>query len=371
MVRVFFLLVLLCMPFPALAIPSPDFLGPVLAWVAAMTGIVTAGIGVAFSAARRAFASWKISRATWILGGVSVAACAFVLVLIAGAFRYQSFMEAYHRSVASIWPTNPPVVTTSSTIPLPNPSATIGPISSRVSSTKLLVPTQILRDVTADPSWTDQVTVLDIREPEERLIGYIPVTTTRIRYGDLVHGATSTLPLDRDILVICWTSMRGSEIATWLRTHGYSRAFAIEGGLQGDESHEITGWIDAGLPWQGDDRWSARFVNFEYLTRAEAEQLQDSGAIILDLREETSFAKGHLRGAVSLPIREQSTQEIETTIATLTPKKPLLVYCSGWVDCFYGRVIGERLKARGWDYRVPYRDRPDGTWMQTRPMESS
>ncbi len=261
------------------------------------------------------------------------------------------------------------------TVPIP-PAVIEAPstdlLSSRVSSSTILIPIEALRQVITEPNWSDRTLLIDIREAEEREVGNIDATTTWIRYGDLINGQAETLPHDKDILVICWTSLRGQEIATWLRAHGFPRAYAIQGGLQGDiNTPSQPGWIDAGLPWQGHTRWSQVFAPSYSISLDEAKKKFDAKAIVIDVTSPKDYADGHLPGALSLPLETTTTAEVNRVISLVPPKADLLIYCNSYVNCFYAKIIGIRLQRLGRTYTEPFDD-VNGEWKKKGyPMEIS
>lgn len=363
---------------PVFAIPSPDFLGPLISSLVAIIGMVSVFFGALVAAVQR-FARQLLPRDKKIvyatLGVGFVVLVGFIGII--GAIRYQETIivqreieqaleqdrrdfEAilkHQQATATEIPSPTTTVVMATTSQSTTPALSTDLISSRVPSSTLLVSTKLLKEVVAQPNWSDRIMVLDIREPEEREIGYVLATTTQMRYGDLIHAKTVDFPHDRDLLVTCWTSRRGTEIVTWLRAHGYPRAYAILGGLQGDSANGHVGWIDADLPWTGDSKWSQKFVNFTYLSVADAKKRFDEHPVIVDTRSEELFAKEHLPGSYSLPIKYMSSEDVASTIQKLsTSTKELIVVCSEYVDCFYARILGVRLSRLGWDFDYPLRD---------------
>lgn len=380
MISPILLLVLLAvmLPLPAFAIPVGDLLGPILAWFATMVGFASAGLAL--------LASWTTRRLritspvhAFLLITVAIAILSVFVVgfTVVSWSRYtklqhdvaislQKDAERAEEMIHSATSTEQ-VVPTFPIIETPNSFGSNDLISARVTSSTKLVPTEILKQVVAESHWSDRIQVLDIREPEEREIGYIPATSTNIRYGDLLYDLQDILSPDKDILVICWTSKRGEEITTLLRKNGFPRAFAIKGGLQGEPIQGIKngdpGWIDSHLPWKGDDRWSDRFTNFTYINLAEAKKRFDQHATIVDTRDKEDFDALHLPGSINIPIKYMTTTEINSSIAQLDrTTHTLLVTCAEYVDCFYGRILGVRLSRLGWTFDEPFRDLSD--WKQ-------
>ena len=67
--------------------------------------------------------------------------------------------------------------------------------------------------------------------------------------------------------------------------------------------------------------------------------------LVIDARDRDTFRKGHISGAVSLPLGE--ADRLLPEFAAKTPKDRLLiVYCNGY-DCHDSKTLGRRLLAAG------------------------
>lgn len=353
-----FVLLGLLDPYQVSAIPSPDVLGPIIQLVVFLFGFVSLGFGILsrwlMGAAR--FLTPKDRRRSWMM---LIGVFLFLLLCIAGwgldkYWHVRTVIQTSFRSPPSQGTSTFSANTTTFQIVEPPPLNNL--LSARVASSTLLVPTSLLKEVIAQPGWDHQILLLDIREQEEREVGVVDASTTWMRYGDLIHGGVDTLPRDRDILVICWTSMRGSETVRWLRDHGVDRSFAIKGGLQGVREKDKHGWIPDGLPWKGKTNWSTAFDIFEYPKRASldtAKSLYDDGATVFDVREPEFFGEGHIVNAYSLPLQMAPTTLVSSTFAHLTSSStPILVYADGYINTFYAQVLGLRLLRLGFSHTV-------------------
>ncbi len=364
-----FVLLGIASPLIVSAIPSPDFLGPLISWVILMVGFVSVGFGIMVAWFRKA-ARWLTPhdrRVAWI--GISVLfGLVLIVILLVGWFRSQRVPPQPFPPIVQDPPTTTSthVGSTSTTILIP-PSQGGDLISSRVSSSTILVPTSLLKEVVAEPGWSDQIFLIDIREQEEREVGLVDATTTWIRYGDLIHGSIDQVPTDRDVLIICWTSRRGSETVEWMRAHGLTRTFAVKGGLQGVLEDDKHGWIPDGLPWQGRTNWSTAFQAWEYAKRATLDNAKkiydDETSIVIDVREEERFDTRHIAAAIPLPLRTASSQQVSSTLADIPMKTtPIIIYADDYVNTFYAKVLGLRLQRLGFISAVVLLD-PNHEWM--------
>ncbi len=51
------------------------------------------------------------------------------------------------------------------------------------------------------------------------------------------------------------------------------------------------------------------------------------GALLLDARSETAFARGHIEGAVNLPFTDFTTESLRAVIGK-NPNRPIYIYCN-------------------------------------------
>ena len=82
-------------------------------------------------------------------------------------------------------------------------------------NTNILVTNQDFKNIT-DSQQSDYI-VLDAREDIEYENGYFP-GSLHIRFADLKAGRWIELPKDKFVYVICWSGIRGKEVAEFLRT---------------------------------------------------------------------------------------------------------------------------------------------------------
>lgn len=82
------------------------------------------------------------------------------------------------------------------------------------------------------------------------------------------------------------------------------------------------------------------------LTSEETQWLHTHGALFLDARRSDVYAKGHIAGALCLPVWEDGLPD---KIAALKadPLLPLVVYCAGG-DCEDSHLLGQKLWLAGY-----------------------
>lgn len=68
-------------------------------------------------------------------------------------------------------------------------------------------------------------------------------------------------------------------------------------------------------------------------------------AVIVDARDAATYAKGHLRGAVSLPVRE-AAEKIPAFAGKYPADTLLIIYCNGY-GCHDSMELGKKLLGKG------------------------
>lgn len=83
------------------------------------------------------------------------------------------------------------------------------------------------------------------------------------------------------------------------------------------------------------------------------QRVQDEEAVLVDVREQKEWDRGHIRGAIFLPMSELSKRSGQTDFATwlaekLPADKPLYIHCASGGRCL---IVGELLDKRGYETR--------------------
>lgn len=84
---------------------------------------------------------------------------------------------------------------------------------------------------------------------------------------------------------------------------------------------------------------------------ASIEQMQEGVAgrqiICIDARSAAEFEKGHIRGAISLPLADFD-QSLAKNLALFSQNKPIIIYCGG-EGCDLSDLLAQKLTAIGMD----------------------
>ncbi len=188
------------------------------------------------------------------------------------------------------------------------------------SRTQLLLPSPLL---------------IDVREEKEYADGHIP-GAVNIPLRTLADNLDK-VPADKPVIVYCASGLRAGTAAAALHVLGYDNVksfpsgFKAWSGANGEVSKDPVA-AQAVTPKTVDPEALAAVAELltnipeGYYSVGDVEKLKgaiDAGAALVDVREESEYAEGHLPGAVNIPIRTLA-QKLD-----LVPQdKPVVVYCA-------------------------------------------
>lgn len=182
--------------------------------------------------------------------------------------------------------------------------------------------------------------VLDAREDEEVEIGRYP-GSVHVRLADLLDGAYAGVPRDRTVYVFCWSGIRGSEVATFLRDHGVLARYLSDG---------AEGWVSSGGRWDGGVKFSSVYSAPQYartLTADETDATVADGAVLVDARDAERTARKPIAGSIPISAIFTPTSALETAFALVPAGVDVIAVCDDFVSCFDAKLVGIRLEKRG------------------------
>ncbi|MFH1089136.1 MAG: rhodanese-like domain-containing protein [Candidatus Uhrbacteria bacterium] len=189
--------------------------------------------------------------------------------------------------------------------------------------------------------------VLDAREDVEYENGSFP-GSLHIRFADLKAGRWLELPADKFIYVLCWSGIRGQEVAEFLRTKKIVAAYLENG---------ANGWVAFGGEWLGGINFGEKYTEEKYrlvFTTDETKEKVASGVVLIDTREPYKFAEWHIAGSVNIPIMYTATIDLEKTFAQVPANSQVITVCDGYVNCFDAKITGVELEKRGHEFLGRY-----------------
>ncbi len=169
----------------------------------------------------------------------------------------------------------------------------------------------------------DTVIILDTRDSNVFIHGFIPGAISIGLDGRFAEWAGMLLPFDRTILLVT-DAGKEEETAVRLARVGFS---TVEGYLEGSFS-----------------AWQAAGEKIDMIVEIEADELamdlpHDKKMVVVDVRRETEFADGHIKGALNIPLNDMTDP---ASMANLDDTKNLYVHCAGG----YRSIIAASLLKR-------------------------
>ncbi len=169
----------------------------------------------------------------------------------------------------------------------------------------------------------EDVLILDTRHADIFTQGFVPGSIFIGLEGRFAEWAGSLLPFDKPMILVTEPGMEEDTVVRLARV-GFDK---MQGYLQG--SFEV---------------WKAAGEKVDMIINIEADELamdipHDDHLIVVDVRRETEFADGHVKGAQNIPLSEMTDV---ATIANFEDHQNLYIHCAGG----YRSVIASSLIKR-------------------------
>jgi hydroxyacylglutathione hydrolase len=137
---------------------------------------------------------------------------------------------------------------------------------------------------------SEDIIILDTRHEAEFVSGYVPSSINIGLNGRFTEWISSLLPLDKPILLVTEAGKENETLIQLTRT-GFDK---VEGYLEG-----------------GYETWKNAGEIFDLIIEVEPDELLmdmpfDKNLVVLDVRNETEFADGHLPEAINLPLNQMN-----------------------------------------------------------------
>ncbi len=182
--------------------------------------------------------------------------------------------------------------------------------------------------------------VLDAREDEEYEIGNYP-GSHHIRFADIKSGDWIKIPNDRPIYVLCWSGIRGKEVAEFLRTKKILSRYVEKG---------ADGWVSFGGKWNGKIKFRDAHTEEQYrvvFTTGQAREYKQNGVVFVDSRNAEKYRRHHIPGSVSIPIIYTPSSRVEEVLRQVPAGSTAITVCDDFVSCFDATVTGLKLERKG------------------------
>lgn len=212
-------------------------------------------------------------------------------------------------------------------------------------NTSLITSNQTFQNITAASN--HNYFILDAREDVEYDNGHFP-DSIHIRFADLQAGDWDKLLKNKFIYVICWSGIRGKEVAEFLRTN-YLIASYLETGA--------SGWVKFGGKWIGNiefsQQYSANRYHLVFTTNEIKSQLQ-AGTILVDSRDPNKYQQWHIPNSFNIAMLYTPTNQLTAAFMQIPPHSKVITVCDDYVNCFDAKVTGVELEKRGYEFLGRY-----------------
>lgn len=183
-----------------------------------------------------------------------------------------------------------------------------------------------LRELSADEfmqSAKEDAIILDTRHADTFMKGFVPGSISIGLEGRFAEWAGSLLPFGKPLLLVTEKGKEKESIVRLARVGFEKFSGHLSGGFEA--------WQDSGHP-------------IDLIIDVDADELMmdmphDPNLVVVDVRRETEFADGHLKGAVNIPLQEMTDPG---SIANIEDQHNLYLHCAGG----YRSVIAASLLKR-------------------------
>jgi glyoxylase-like metal-dependent hydrolase (beta-lactamase superfamily II)/rhodanese-related sulfurtransferase len=169
----------------------------------------------------------------------------------------------------------------------------------------------------------EDIIVVDTRPSDVFMEGFVPGTISIGLDGRFAEWAGSLLPFDKPMLLVCEPGKEEESVIRLARV-GFDK---MEGFLEG-----------------GFDAWQKAGETIDLIIEIEADEFamdlpHDDNLVVVDVRNESEYASGHVDGAVNLPLKDMNDPG---QIAMLPENGNLYLHCAGG----YRSIIAASLLKR-------------------------
>jgi len=170
---------------------------------------------------------------------------------------------------------------------------------------------------------TEQIVILDTRPTAAFTQGFVPGSVSIGLEGRFAEWAGMLLSFDKPIVLVTEAGKEEESVVRMARV-GFAN---------------MEGYLDGGY-----EAWQKAGEKIDMIIEVEADELamdipHDKNLVVIDVRRETEFADGHVKGAVNLPLNDLTDPG---SMANIEENQNLYVHCAGG----YRSVIAISLMKR-------------------------
>jgi rhodanese-related sulfurtransferase len=193
----------------------------------------------------------------------------------------------------------------------------------------------------ADVMANTDATLIDLRPADEYSEGHIP-DAVNIPFNELGESLDK-VPTDKPVILSCASGHRAGMALAALRTLGYDNARAFPPSYNGWKAAQEAAAPALDMQKVVDDYLTNMPDGYYNIGKVDAlkEMMASGNAMLVDVRQPEDYAKGHIPGAVNIPIRE-----LAKNLDKLPTDKPVVLSCASGLRCTIGTTS---LQILGYD----------------------
>jgi rhodanese-related sulfurtransferase len=274
----------------AQAQPPPDFIYQAGSQALQFSSVVLVGIGFALAWFRSLWMRWiatsSLRKTIYLLLGS--------LILV--SFPAGIFLFSASYSVSPV-PLSASVLTSESRVNMPTQSVDGDTLQGLLNS--------------------GSISLIDVREDEERSFGFIP-GSTQIRMADVFAGAWKNFSKEQPLYLHCATGTRSHDVGEFLAQKGFTTYFLNE---------RLEEWVQKERDWNGvlpfQDEPS-RLLKKRIDPEA-AFELWNGGSILVDVRSDRRQAMKPVEKSFSLPVIDLSTDDLNARLKSFPSSHSVII----------------------------------------------
>lgn len=181
--------------------------------------------------------------------------------------------------------------------------------------------------------------ILDAREDVEYENGHIP-NSTHIRFADIKDGKWSEIIKNKYIVVLCWSGMRGKEVAEYLRDKNIVGRYL---------ENWVDGWVNFGWSWQGEVKFSKIYGKNNYNLVFSTDQVRQKSkqwVILIDSRSPEKYSEKHIDWSINISMMSTASNKVDWVFWVINKGTRIIVICDEYINCFDAKLTGIELEKR-------------------------
>ncbi len=191
--------------------------------------------------------------------------------------------------------------------------------------------------------------ILDTREDLEYEIGHIP-GSIHIRFADLKDGKWTEIAKNKNIIVVCWSGMRGKEVTEFLREKNIVSRYLEKW---------VNSWVNSGWIWEGEVKFSKIYGKANYSRIFSTHDVKSMQWItFIDARSVQLKPYKNILESINISMLSTPKKRFDMVFWKIKKWSQIIVICDEYINCFDAKMTGIELEKRWvtflWRYNTPW-----------------